>query len=154
MQHDVFANTIQKSRAFLAQIQQRLEMKNEDESYTAFRAVMTALRDRLPAWEAAKLAAHLPLLLKGAYYDSWKPAHDLEKLHLDAFMTRIAEHYPPTADVDPPRLAHAVLGVVCEHMPKGAVEHLRATLPADLRVLIPAGPLEESAIVEEVGGRA
>ena len=41
---------------------------------SGLRAVLHALRDRLPVAEAAHLGAQLPMLVRGFYYDCWKPA--------------------------------------------------------------------------------
>lgn len=36
-------------------------------------AVLRAMRDRIPLGLAAHLGAQLPLLVRGAYYDRWRP---------------------------------------------------------------------------------
>src|SRR3954469_9897059 len=36
-------------------------------------AVLRTLRDRLPVEDAAHLAAHLPLVIRGAFYEQYRP---------------------------------------------------------------------------------
>ena len=48
------------------------EFGDEDRVY-ALRAVLHTLRDRLTVDVAAKLAAQLPTLIGGIYYEDWDP---------------------------------------------------------------------------------
>ena len=51
------------------------ELGTDDLHYAAraLRAVLHALRDRLTVEEGAQLAAQLPTLIRGIYYEQWKP---------------------------------------------------------------------------------
>jgi uncharacterized protein (DUF2267 family) len=63
------------------------ELGSDDRQYAAraLRAVLHALRDRLSVGEGAQLAAQLPTLIRGIYYEQWKPgavphlAHDVDE---------------------------------------------------------------------------
>ncbi len=65
-------------------------------AYSALRAVLHALRDRLTAQQATHLGAQLPLLVRGIYYEGWhaaqKPTGDRQ---VDEFLTRVAAELPP-----------------------------------------------------------
>lgn len=52
------------------------EMGTEDMNQAArvFRAVLQAIRDRLPVNDAIHFAAQLPIIWKGVYYDQYDPA--------------------------------------------------------------------------------
>src|SRR5258706_13987050 len=82
----IFDTTIRKTADWLRQIMQALGWENEQRAYLALRAVLHTLRDRLPIAEAAHLGAQLPMLIRGFYYDGWKPASKPLKLHLDEFL--------------------------------------------------------------------
>jgi uncharacterized protein (DUF2267 family) len=47
---------------------------NKHRSYRLLRTVLQAVRDRLPVNEAVELGAQLPTLLRGVYYERWRPA--------------------------------------------------------------------------------
>lgn len=42
-------------------------------AYRLLRETLHALRDNLPADQGADLAARLPILIRGLYYENWKP---------------------------------------------------------------------------------
>ncbi|MDQ1568071.1 MAG: hypothetical protein QOF96_2951, partial [Actinomycetota bacterium] len=73
---DVFATTIEKTNRILKEIEEAYGWPPErrQQSYHALTAVMHALRDRLTVEEASDLAAQLPALVRGLYYEGWKPA--------------------------------------------------------------------------------
>jgi uncharacterized protein (DUF2267 family) len=48
-----------------------VELAEQRKCISGTRGTLPALRDRLPAEEAVDLAAQLPLLVKGMYYDGW-----------------------------------------------------------------------------------
>jgi len=71
---DVFDSTVQRTNAWLKELMQELNWSDHRRTYLAFRSVMHALRDNLSVDEAVELGEELPLLVRGFYYDHWKPA--------------------------------------------------------------------------------
>jgi hypothetical protein len=71
---DVFETTIQKTNSLLKDIDEELGWGDRrKQAYAGLRAVLHALRDRLPVTEAANFAAQLPMLVRGFYFEGWKP---------------------------------------------------------------------------------
>src|SRR5690625_7208243 len=68
-----FNKTVQISDTWIKEIATGADI-GERQALQAFRAVMTALRDRLRIDDAINLAGQLPILLKGYYYDGWVPS--------------------------------------------------------------------------------
>jgi uncharacterized protein (DUF2267 family) len=58
----------------------QLHLEDRHHAYVALRAVLHALRDRLPPEVAVHLGAQLPILVRGIYYEGWhmagKPVKD------------------------------------------------------------------------------
>ena len=65
----IFDTTLQITHTWLDEITAELGPDRQ----RAYRAMLHALRDRLPLELAAHLGAQLPLLVRGIFYDSWHP---------------------------------------------------------------------------------
>ena len=69
-----FDHTIQLTHVWINDLDARLGWNNKPRSYRLLKSTLHALRDLLPVNEAADLGAQLPELLRGAYYEGWRPA--------------------------------------------------------------------------------
>ena len=80
---EVFDKTVQTTNAWLKEI---MEVTGPDRhrAYRVLAAVLHALRDRLTVDEAAQLAAQLPILVRGLYYDQWHHPFHLRRCRRDA----------------------------------------------------------------------
>ncbi len=130
-----FNRTLEKTNAWIRDLDQQLNWDNRDSAYHALRAVLHALRDRLSIGEVADLASQLPMLLKGVFYEGWRPHQEPPGLRLDDFLNSIADAFPGDASVDPEEIARAVFHVVIRHVSAGEVEDIKNSLPQPLRQL-------------------
>jgi uncharacterized protein (DUF2267 family) len=98
--------------------------------------VLHALRDRLPVDQAAALAAQLPMLVRGFYYEGWHPpGKPVKERHKEEFLAHIAAAFQDDPDVDPERVARAVFQVVSKHVTSGEIEGVKRSLPTEFRSL-------------------
>lgn len=135
---EVFDETVQKTNAWLKGISEALG-SDRHRAYQALRAVLHCLRDRLTVEEAAQLGDQFPMLVRGIYYDAWRPAGKPEKIRsCEEFLTRIAAHFGRSHPVDPEKAARAVFQVLETHVSPGEIEDVIQTLPKDIRALWPA----------------
>ena len=114
------------------------ELGTEDLLYAgrAMRAVLHALRDRLSVPEAAQLASELPTLIRGIYYEGWKPGAQRHLTHdLDAFLKHIATEGRLAGETEASLAVAAVARVLHEHVSEGELRDVLAILPAKLRPL-------------------
>jgi uncharacterized protein (DUF2267 family) len=130
-------STVQKTYEWLSDLEQELHTDNRQLAYHVFRSVLHALRDRLPIVEVADLAAELPMLLRGLYYEGWTPTNKPEKLNLPAFLERIEANYNAPVPADPIRFLEAVLLVLEKHIDPGEMNHIRGSMPRDIQNLWP-----------------
>jgi uncharacterized protein (DUF2267 family) len=107
------------------------------QSYAALRAVLHPLRDRLTVEESAQFAAQLPTLLRGIYYEGWKPSETPLKMSKDEFFTRVREDFPYAVEGDTEQLARTVLKALQQHVSSGEWDDLKANLPASLADILP-----------------
>jgi uncharacterized protein (DUF2267 family) len=61
-------HSAQETNVWLKAIDEQLALENRHQAYNALRAVLHALRDRMPPEVAVKLGAQLPILVRGIYY--------------------------------------------------------------------------------------
>lgn len=137
---------IQKSNLWLKELAGSLDLGDLNTALIGLRAVLHTLRDRLPAAEAAHLAAQLPLLVKGIYYDGWNPNAPPLKIRTKAEFLRMVSQaltrgWPQ--GVDPERLTRAVFELVATHVSVGEVRDIRGILPPELSDLWPKAPEHE-----------
>ena len=135
----VFQNTLQKSEAWLNEIMTSLEWEDQKQAYKALRAVLHALRDRLTVAEATDLAAQLPMLLRGLYFEGWNPAGKPNRIRtVDEFVADVDTHLPTSCSdhyVESEDIARAVLKVMTKHVSRGEIEDIVHCLPKPIREL-------------------
>ena len=73
------AHAVQQSQEWLKELRDNAGLADETEAWSVLRAVLHQLRDRLTVQEAVQLAAQLPLIFRGVFYDGWQPGHVPDK---------------------------------------------------------------------------
>jgi uncharacterized protein (DUF2267 family) len=133
-----FDSTIQTTNIWLNDILERLGWQDSYRAYHALRAVLHALRDRLTVEQAAALAAQLPMLVRGFYYEGWHPhGKPVKERHKEEFLAHIADAFRDDPDVDPEQVTRAVFQVLAKHVTVGEIESVKQSLPTELRLLWP-----------------
>lgn len=131
-----FDSTIQTTNVWLHELAGRLGSDDKQRAYHALRAVLHALRDRLPVEHAAALGAQLPMLVRGFYYEGWHP-HDkpFKERRKEEFLAHIASAFRDDADINAEDAARAVFEVLAKHVSAGEIKHMMVALPGDIRSL-------------------
>lgn len=131
-----FDSTIHKTNTWLKELMSELDWDDYARSYHALRAVLHALRDRLTIEEATDLAAQLPMLIRGFYYEGWnpsgKPIPDRKK---DAFLAHVSGEFGDDPHVDIEEVTRAVFRVISNHVTSGEIDDIKRCLPRELRAL-------------------
>lgn len=137
---DVFDRTVQKSNVWLKELEAELYMEETHDAYLSLRTVLHALRDRLRPEEAAHLGAQLPMLLKGVYYEGWKPGATPTKVRdRQEFLDLMREPLRSRmANPDPERITRAVFALLERHVSRGEIDQIVSGLPSELRDLWPS----------------
>ena len=111
---------------------------DDQRAWTLVRAVLHALRDRLGEDEAVQIAAQLPTIWRGVWFEGWKPHRAPDKTRTEeAFLARVREHARPLEIFDVDGVVRGVFTVLARHLPKGEIESLRGVLPARIAALVP-----------------
>jgi uncharacterized protein (DUF2267 family) len=134
---DVLDRSVEKANVWINDVAAELQTTDRHEAYRALRAFLHALRDRLPVPEAAQLAAQLPLLIRGIYYEGWQPARTpLSYRDPTEFLDRVAHEAMLHGDTEASYAVSAATRVLARHVSAGEIEDVARTLPERLRRLI------------------
>lgn len=134
---EVFDTTLQKTNEWLKQITEEFGPRNKQEAYVILRATLQTLRDRLPLEQAAHLGAQLPMLIRGIYYEGWRPRLEVDKMHRDEFFGAVLMHFERTAleITDPEPAIRAVFHTLARNLSPGETQKIINVLPGDLKDL-------------------
>jgi uncharacterized protein (DUF2267 family) len=95
---------------------------------------LQVLRDRLTVDEAAELAAQLPLLLRGVFYEGFDPSRQPERIRdREMFLAKLAQRARLGDAGEAARVAAAATRMLRRHVAQGELEDVLAQLPAEIR---------------------
>jgi uncharacterized protein (DUF2267 family) len=129
----IIERSVEKAHLWLDDMAAEMGTEDRNEAYRALRAYLHALRDRLPVDEAAQLAAQLPELIRGIYYEGWNPsATPVKYRDLDEFLARMSSEGVLDGETQASFAAAAAAAVLKRHVSAGEIDDIRAILPEDL----------------------
>jgi uncharacterized protein (DUF2267 family) len=132
---DSLDNSIDKTNAWLADVAAGFGTEDRRLAYRVTRTWMHTLRDRLPVPVAAHLAAQLPELLRGVFYDGWNPSKVPVRYGREEYLSRFSQgaqiHHHEVQGA-----GRIVTAAMRKHMSAGAINEAFGVLPADVRQLI------------------
>ena len=135
---DVFDRTLHKTNMWLKDLMGIMGSDDRHRAYVALRVTLHALRDRLTVEEAAQLAAQLPMLIRGFYYEGWDPTgKPLKERHKEQFLTHIREEIRGDDRIDPEQVARAVFLLLSRRVAEGEIADVEHVLPSEIRQLWP-----------------
>lgn len=133
---ELFAETIEKTGRWIDDLMTEMGTSDPRQAYSVLRAVLHVLRDRLTVDEAVNLGAQLPVLVRGFYYDGWRPEGRPAKYrHKTEFLNSVAEAYRRLSVTEQEPAVEAVFRVLSRHVTAGEIRHVRDQLPAEVRDL-------------------
>ena len=132
---DVFDKTLQTTHTWLDGIMAELG-EDRQTAWHALGAVLRPLRDRLPLELAVHLGAQLPLLVRGLYYDQWRPHGQPDKSRsLEAFLEPVEAGLVNTRPVEGEAAMRAVFRALARHLDPGQVSKVIDALPEEVKAL-------------------
>ena len=139
-------HTLQLTHLWINELNERLGWNNQRRAYRLLRTVLHAVRDWLPLNEAVDLGAQLPELLRGAYYEGWRPAATPVKPRSRSdFRARIDHEFKRDPLIATDEAVAAVFALLSDKVTAGEIDNVRQALPADIRAIWPAPVTMEKA---------
>ena len=134
VKQSVFRNPAAKANGWIKEISKRMKWNDEEVALKALRVVLHALRDRLTVEEAAQLSAQLPLVIRGLFFEGWRPRGTPKRDGgLNAFFAEMDAQLPNLTPRDRKRAVQVVFDVLAHQISDGEVGDIAAVLPAEMR---------------------
>lgn len=134
---DTIEHSSEKANAWIDEVNGELGLDDRRAAFRVLRSFLHALRDRLTVDEAAQLAAQLPTLIRGIYYEGWDPSSTPHR-YRDArtFLDRIAADARLAGETEASYAVQAAATVLSRHVSEGELDDVLKLLPPELRTLI------------------
>jgi len=132
------AHAVETMQLWLKELRDKAELANEESAHAVLRVVLHQLRDRLTLDEAVDLGAQLPVMVRGLYFEGWRPNKVPRKIRSrQAFLDELTDELlPHTYPVD--WAVSAVFYLMAHHCDPGEIDDVIGQLPDDLKDLWPA----------------
>jgi uncharacterized protein (DUF2267 family) len=132
------AHAVQQTQEWLKELRDNADLADEATALSVLRAVLHQLRDRLTVEEAVDLAAQLPTIVRGIYYEGWRPARAPQKVRtkrkfLDQVTLKLLPHPIP-----PEPAVRNVFALITHHCDSGEIGDVVSQMPSELQDLWPA----------------
>ncbi len=128
--------TYHKTLEWLKELKEIGRFDDEAQAYTAMRAVLQALRDRMTVEEASDLAAQLPMLIRGFYYEGYNPAiTPIKTRSRDDFFLLVREKMSGGSAVDEEHAVRCVFQLLERRISAGEISDIKQVLPQSMRDL-------------------
>lgn len=133
----VVASTVQKTQHWVQDLMNFGNFATEQEAWLALRVVLHALRDRLVVDEAAQLAAELPMLIRGLYFEGWDPNLPTELRTREEFLADVQARLRNDTRLEPEEACRAVFALLSREIQSGEIRDVRRMLPAEVQEMWP-----------------
>ena len=126
----IIERSVEKAHLWFNDMAEEMGTEDHREAYRVLRAYLHGLRDRLPVDEAAQLAAQLPELIRGIYYEGWNPSATPVKYRGYAeFLDRVADEAVLDGETEASFAVSAAATVLRRHVSAGEIDDIRAHPP-------------------------
>jgi uncharacterized protein (DUF2267 family) len=134
---EVFDKTLHTTNLWLDEINAEIG-PDRHLAWHVLGAVLRSIRDEMQVEQSAHFGAQLPLLIRGAYYDQYRPAAQpaAARSH-DDFIARIQQDMDGSRPVNVQQAATAVMRTLNRHVTQGQVRKVRDSLPKGVRAMWP-----------------
>jgi uncharacterized protein (DUF2267 family) len=131
-----FDKTVQKTQLWIDDLARELGWEDRHRVYRVLRVTLHLLRDRLPLNEAVQLGAQLPMLVRGLYYEGWRPSGMPDKrLDRREFLLAVEDALTGESDMNAEQISRAAFRVLENHISRGESQDIAGVLPKGLRAL-------------------
>jgi uncharacterized protein (DUF2267 family) len=134
---EVFDRTLHTTNVWLDEITAEIG-PDRHLAWHVLGSVLRSIRDEMLVEQSAHFAAQLPLLVRGAYFDQYRPAaQPSPDRSQEEFIARIQHDLDGARPVKAEDAAAAVMQTLNRHVTEGQIKKVRDALPKGVRALWP-----------------
>lgn len=133
----VLQRSLASANAWIDEVAEELGTDNRRDAYRALRGFLHVLRDRLTVDETAQLAAQLPVLVRGLFYEGWEPSRTPHRYSdADTFLSELARQSGLHGTTEASFAAAAVYAVLARRITAGELADVLAVLPRGVQRML------------------
>lgn len=133
------SHSVQQTQEWLKALCEAGGYSGETEALAVLRAVLHQLRDRLTPEEAVDLAAQLPIIVRGVYYEAWQPGKTPERVRSrEEFLAGINAKLAPHP-IGAENATRDVFSLLAQAIDSGEIADVINQLPDGIKELWPEG---------------
>lgn len=137
---DIIERSAEQANIWINDVAEEFGTKDRQEAYRILRAFLHAVRDRITVEEAAQLGAQLPELLRGIFYEGWRPSTTPLSYHdRETFLRKVSDEALLAGTTEASYAVTAAAKVLGRHVSAGEIEDVLAILPGEIRELLAVG---------------
>lgn len=132
--------SVQETQEWLKELAGTSPFGDEEQAYSGLRAVLHSLRDRLTVEEAVHFSAQLPMMVRGFYFEGWRPslAPNDEQTPEEFFASVEESLRNASRTLDPDETTRAVFTFLERKVDSGQLRHVQGQLPKEIQALWPS----------------
>ncbi len=130
-------HSIQTTNLWIHGVAAELGTDDRHYAYRALRSFLHVLRDRLPVEESAQLAGQMPDVVRGIYYEGWRPGRVPETYgRMSEFVERVTTEARYHGATEASAAIDAARAELARRISEGELRDVAAVLPRELKSLV------------------
>ena len=135
----IIEHSAEQALEWIHQLREMLQLQRDKSAYAALRAVLHALRERLPLKESADLAAQMPTLIRGIYFEGWSPKEGKKPVRSkEEFTQQVFDLLKGHDEIHAQNAIRAVFAMLDDKISHGEINDVIGNFPVEMRKLWPA----------------
>ncbi|MBS2038865.1 DUF2267 domain-containing protein [bacterium] len=129
-----FEHALHVANEWIKELSDRPEIGTEHQAYVVLRVVLHTIRDRLRVDEVAHLSAQLPMLVRGFFFDGWKPPGEDPTANESTrdLLQDVGGRLDRLTEIEPEDALFLVYELMFRKLSPGEMKYVDRALPYDL----------------------
>ena len=129
-----FEHALHLANEWIKDLADKPEVGSEAQAYTILRVVLHSIRDRLRVDEVAHLSAQLPMLVRGFFFEGWKPpVQDFEGPESSRYLLQdVGDRLARVSEIEAEDAMFLVYELLTQKFSPGEMKYVDRALPYDL----------------------